>query len=88
MQNWSRYLIIDSSVTAVQGLRFGRAFMGFDDQGEALFCRKPENVKLYEKLEDCEKDFDKIPSQVTLLHFIIQASPPNVNISHGIIQKK
>jgi hypothetical protein len=86
MEPWQRYFIVDTSVTAVRGLRFGRGFIGFQEDGTAFFGHKPENVKLYETQEAAMVDFNKIPDRVAIYHIIINQIPHPQNPQHMMAQ--
>ena len=87
---WKKYFIVDNTVPVPQGLRFGRGFSGFIDNGQPQFTYNPNNVKLYDTLESSMEDFNKIDIGVMVLYIeIIQHGnevPPNINTQ--LIAKK
>lgn len=75
MEPWLRFFIVDTSVTAVQGLRFGRGFADFKENGEPRFVHKADSVKMYEAQDKAMEDFNKITEKVALYSFLIQYHP-------------
>lgn len=88
MTTWSKYFIVDKTLTAVQGSRFGYAFKEFNDAGEPLFYRTADNVQLYDTLELAKVDYDKIPEKVAILNIIIGGVPPQVSVVYKEIVAK
>jgi hypothetical protein len=67
---WTKFFIADNSVKSK--LRFGYAFAGFvDDKDEPLFLSNPNNVKLYDDVEEAKKDFNRIKEKIVIWNITI-----------------
>ena len=87
MNPWIRYFICDTSIKQVEGLRYGRGLSHFNGD-DPCFTTVSENVKVYETLEESQKDFAKIDKDVRLLMINIAFNGQGYNITDTEIQRK
>lgn len=90
MTPWQRYFIVDTSVNRAGRLRFGRGFIDFLENGEPNFGYNPDNVKLFEKIEEAMEVFNKITEKVAVIHFSIAPNPNTrqIDVIHNKIASK
>lgn len=102
MQTWSKYFIVDTSAKVGRALqptdfiemKFGRGFIDFMENGEPLFGYNAANLKLYDSVEEADKDFDKITEKVSIIHILVKQTPrrvnapPMVQVAHATIKSK
>ena len=79
---WTKYFIADTSVQTKT--KFGYCFAGFQDNKEPIFLTKPDNVKLYDKLEDAKEDLKLLDGKLALWQINID----NNRVSYGKIEEK
>jgi hypothetical protein len=67
--------------------RWGYGFVKFSPEGNAIFTRTAQRVKLYEKLEDAKKDFLRLDPPMFLRQLTIIYNGPQVIINESIVEQ-